>query len=329
METTPSRPLKVFLCHTSSDKPAVRALYEWLRDEKIDVWLDEENLLPGQDWQAEIPKAVQSSDAIILCVSNRSLTKEGYVQKEIRFALDSADEKPEGTIFIIPCRLEECNVPTRLSRWQYVDLFFDNGFFTQGHERLLKALHERATQLGIESPKSFSDKSKSNRSAVSKRRLESDYIKVLDLMKRTHGKITLEQMRGTPPEIYVFKFRCRVVLSLRNNEPLWGDEVTVKVTLPEKYPRESALYEVLSPIYHPQVSRSALCAGWNNSYVGLDLLVIGLYQIVAFLNYSLSSPMDSRAAQWYFQHPQIIKELQTMNSLRVEWLETENILSQI
>ncbi|MEK6752410.1 MAG: toll/interleukin-1 receptor domain-containing protein, partial [Chloroflexota bacterium] len=49
-----SRPLRVFLCHSSNDKPAVRELYQKLRAEPwIEPWLDEEELYPGQDWNME------------------------------------------------------------------------------------------------------------------------------------------------------------------------------------------------------------------------------------------------------------------------------------
>jgi len=42
-----SRPLRVFLCHASQDKPAVRELYGRLDSEGwMDVWLDEEKLYP-------------------------------------------------------------------------------------------------------------------------------------------------------------------------------------------------------------------------------------------------------------------------------------------
>jgi hypothetical protein len=43
-----NRPLRVFLCHASADKPAVRELYEKLTARGIDAWLDEKKLLPGQ-----------------------------------------------------------------------------------------------------------------------------------------------------------------------------------------------------------------------------------------------------------------------------------------
>jgi formylglycine-generating enzyme required for sulfatase activity len=138
------RQLKVFLCHASGDKPAVRNLYHRLRVSGFDPWLDEENLLPGQDWQLEILKAVRSSDAVVICLSSRAITKAGYVQKEIKYALDVADEQPEGAIFLIPLRLEECEVPERLRRWQWVDFYQEKGY-----ERLLRALRARAESLGL------------------------------------------------------------------------------------------------------------------------------------------------------------------------------------
>jgi hypothetical protein len=39
------------------------------------------------------------------------VTKTGFVQKEIKIAPDAADEQPEGRIYIIPVRLEDCDVP--------------------------------------------------------------------------------------------------------------------------------------------------------------------------------------------------------------------------
>lgn len=66
----------------------------------MDPWLDEEKLYPGQDWDLEIEKAVEAADGVIVWLSNDSVTKEGYVQREPRFAPDIALTKPEETIFI-------------------------------------------------------------------------------------------------------------------------------------------------------------------------------------------------------------------------------------
>lgn len=136
------RLLRVFLCHSSGDKIAVRELYKRLISDGFKPWLDEEDLLIGVDWNIAIQKAIRASDLVIVCLSQTSTTKAGFVQKEIKYALDKSDEQPEGTIFIIPLKLEECDVPDRLRQWQWVD-YFD----ARGYERLVRSLRERAKAI--------------------------------------------------------------------------------------------------------------------------------------------------------------------------------------
>ncbi len=150
---TETRKLRVFLCHSSTDKPIVRELYQRLNSEGwIDPWLDEEKLLPGQDWDMEIEKAVQTSDAVIVCLSNSSINKEGYVQKEIKRVLDISDQKPEGTIFVIPLRLDNCEPPRRLAKWQYVN-YFPSQQRDVAYQRLFQSLATRKEKLLPESTK--------------------------------------------------------------------------------------------------------------------------------------------------------------------------------
>src|SRR6266487_661967 len=136
------RPLKVFLCHAHSDAIAVRALYLRLRREGVDVWLDKEKLLPGSDWELEIRKAVREADVVVVCLS-KQFNQAGFRQKEVRIALDTAMEQPEGAIFIIPARLEECENLESLRRWHWVDLFEADGF-----QKLIRALRLRADKIG-------------------------------------------------------------------------------------------------------------------------------------------------------------------------------------
>jgi hypothetical protein len=111
--------------------------------------LDEEDLLPGQMWQTEIPKAVRSSAAVIVCISRNSVEKTGYLQKEIKYALDAADEQPDGKIFLIPAKLEDCPVPDRLKHLQWVNLFEPTGY-----ERLLRALTAQGIRNSARLPSS-------------------------------------------------------------------------------------------------------------------------------------------------------------------------------
>ena len=155
MDETQKRPLRVFLCHAKADKPAVRALYKRLVASEVDAWLDEEKLTPGQNWRIEIPKAVRKTDAVIICLSKDSVTKEGYVQTEIKFALDIAKEKPINTIYIIPARLEDCEVPFEMADFQWVDLFFDGtSFENYEYEKLIRALQFRAERVRARPPTS-------------------------------------------------------------------------------------------------------------------------------------------------------------------------------
>ncbi len=138
------RPLKVFLCHAKDDKAKVQKFYDYLQKHGVSVWFSAVDLLPGQDIRLEIPKAVNTSDAIIVCLTKNSVDKEGYIQTEIRLALEKSYQMPEGRIFLIPARLEDCEIPYSMNRYQYVDLFEPSGY-----SRLMKALQLRASQLQL------------------------------------------------------------------------------------------------------------------------------------------------------------------------------------
>ena len=141
--TQPKRPLKVFLCHAHADREAVRTLYTRLTNDGVDAWLDKEKLLPGQDWELEIKKAVRAADVVVVCLS-KQFNQRGFRQKEVRLALDTAMEMPEGEIFIIPARLEECDNLESLRKWHWVDLFEDDGY-----EILMRALRVQAEKIGV------------------------------------------------------------------------------------------------------------------------------------------------------------------------------------
>ncbi|MBI5822997.1 MAG: SUMF1/EgtB/PvdO family nonheme iron enzyme [Chloroflexi bacterium] len=187
-----NRPLRVFLCHSSNDKPAVRELYQKLRAEPwIQPWLDEEELYPGQDWNMEIEKAVEAADAIIVCLTKNSINKEGYVQRELRIVLDFADYKPEGTLYLMPVRLEECEPPRRLRPWQYADYF--EGQRERGLQRLLVSLKRRADSLnlGIENIEPSKISKPSSRSNDKIETLTNTFINLQAKSNVTQNKITL------------------------------------------------------------------------------------------------------------------------------------------
>ncbi|MFM6896284.1 MAG: toll/interleukin-1 receptor domain-containing protein, partial [Microcystis panniformis] len=81
--------IQIFLAHASEDKPAVLALHERLKQAGYKPWLDKKDLIPGQIWRDEIPKAIKASQIFLACLSAKSANKQGYIQRELRIALDT------------------------------------------------------------------------------------------------------------------------------------------------------------------------------------------------------------------------------------------------
>ena len=125
----------------------MRELYRKLRADGVEPWLDEEALLGGQRWEEQIVEAVEGSDVVIVCLSPRAVSEAGFRHREIKLALDTAEEQPEDTIFLIPLKLARCELPRRLRSYHCL-----NYYEPRGYERLLRALTERARKLGLPLP---------------------------------------------------------------------------------------------------------------------------------------------------------------------------------
>ena len=131
----------VFISYAREDTEAARRLYDDLKNAGLTPWLDKESLVAGQNWKIAINKAIKKSRYFIPIFSSISVAKRGYVQKEFRYALDVIDEFPESQIFVIPVRLDDCDIPyEKLKDIEYVDLFPD---WNKGLQRILQALKEQ------------------------------------------------------------------------------------------------------------------------------------------------------------------------------------------
>jgi formylglycine-generating enzyme required for sulfatase activity len=76
----------------------------------------------------QIPKAIKASDIVLVCLSNNSVAKRGYVQREFKLVLDVLTEIPEGTIYAIPVRFDDCAIPEQFSHLHWCNLFEPDGF---------------------------------------------------------------------------------------------------------------------------------------------------------------------------------------------------------
>ena len=129
---------KIFLSYAREDLDAARRLYQQLVARGQTVWFDREALRPGENWRVAVTKAIRESQYFIALLSAHSLTKIGYVQKELKDAFDILAEHPIASVFIIPAPLDDCKPaddPIRNLHW--VDLFED---WDAGVERICHAI---------------------------------------------------------------------------------------------------------------------------------------------------------------------------------------------
>ena len=129
--------IKLFLSYAREDIESATILCDDLRRRDIDVWFDRDSLLPGQNWKREVKKAINNSHFFIALISKNTINKKGFVQKELKQALDILDEIPTSKIYIIPVRLDECILSDeKLKEIHLVDLFPS---WSDGVLKILKA----------------------------------------------------------------------------------------------------------------------------------------------------------------------------------------------
>jgi formylglycine-generating enzyme required for sulfatase activity len=139
--------VKIFISYARLDTDKVLPLYQRLQDAGFDPWLDREHLLPGVKWRTAIEQALREADFFLLCLSNQSSNRRGFIQREINAALDLWEERLQDDIYFIPLRLEECEIPARVDEFHCV-----NWFETDGWERLMKALQHQSGKLRAHRP---------------------------------------------------------------------------------------------------------------------------------------------------------------------------------
>lgn len=98
---------QVFISYANADQQRVIPFFDSLEKDGFNVWLDCKKLKPGQNWDFEITRALDKSSLVIAFLSEASIVRRGYVQRELKVALDRLNEKLIDDIYIIPILLDE------------------------------------------------------------------------------------------------------------------------------------------------------------------------------------------------------------------------------
>jgi hypothetical protein len=149
--------VQVFISYAHEDLQAAQRLNSDLKAAGWQTWFDEDTLLPGQNWKNEIVNAITQCKFFVAMLSSNSVKKRGFIQKELKYALDVLDQFPENDVFIIPVRLEACKPSyAKLNNLHWVDLFPS---WQNGLQKILLAMEQDAGNLsaipgkGIQHPR--------------------------------------------------------------------------------------------------------------------------------------------------------------------------------
>jgi hypothetical protein len=99
----------------------------------------------GQNWDFEIKRALDKASFVLMFISKISYDRRGYLQREMKIALDKLDEKLVDDIYIIPVLLDDAQVPEQLKKIQYISAN-DSKCLTQ----IADALRHQLERLGVE-----------------------------------------------------------------------------------------------------------------------------------------------------------------------------------
>jgi len=129
---------KTFLSYSRVNKDFAIRLAKELKSEGFDIWLDQLDIPAGSRWDVEVERALEECEIFMIIMTPAAIASEN-VRDEIGYAIDNGKR-------FLPVLLENCNVPLRLRRFQYVD--FTNKNFDDGVEsakELLRGLIAQPT----------------------------------------------------------------------------------------------------------------------------------------------------------------------------------------
>jgi TIR domain len=125
---------KIFFSYSRADAPMVDRIAKDLSRQGVELWMDRQNLVPGQEWLSQIRQAISEADFMVVFLSQFSL-KSKSVQYEYEKAFEY--QSRAGGTRLIPVLLDKVDLPSSLAKIQYAD-FTES--YIEGMQQLLRAL---------------------------------------------------------------------------------------------------------------------------------------------------------------------------------------------
>jgi type III secretory pathway component EscV len=143
--------IKVFLSHSSVDKPLALRLSKDLQAAGLDVWLDQWEIQVGEQFVQTIDKGLDEATYVIVLLTAASVASH-WVDREWRQKIQS--EVVTKRISILPVRGEPCVVPDFLAQRSYAEI--SGGSYPLGFRYLLNMISYYSNGAALKLPESLS-----------------------------------------------------------------------------------------------------------------------------------------------------------------------------
>src|SRR5688572_10559739 len=109
---------KIFFSYSRIDGSAsALRLATDLKKKGFDVWIDQEDIRAGLEWDTEIEKALESCDYVLFLGTEKSVVSNNVLD-EVYYALEQHKK-------VIPLIFVNSKIPFRLNRLQHIDFTKD------------------------------------------------------------------------------------------------------------------------------------------------------------------------------------------------------------
>ena len=132
---------KVFLTHSSHDKPRIRELRDYLHKSGLRAWLDEIEIKVGDSIVQRITEGLSQTDFLVVSLSPAALLSR-WVQRELDATL--MEQLAGRQVTILPLLLEKCEIPFLLRDIYYADCTANQA---KGFQDLVNSIKSRRYDL--------------------------------------------------------------------------------------------------------------------------------------------------------------------------------------
>lgn len=126
---------RIFISHSSADIEFIKRISEDLNKHGMTVWLNENNIFPGDQIITVLEKAIAECDYLIIALSKKSL-KSNWVKEEMHLAMTMSFNRGEMKIIPVLIDIDESEIPGFLKTRHFADFRLD---YASGMKKLIQS----------------------------------------------------------------------------------------------------------------------------------------------------------------------------------------------